>query len=934
MNLVSQFFNKFKWQIFVFFTLFVPLGTVTLFIPGGDFVIGLHSQSSIGAIAGAAYFAGLDWSRVISLGYYMGFGFTGLFFPLFLFDFSTATILLIVRSSNVALLSFCGVIVYNIMTGIFGIQNKKLAMIVSIAAACLPYNMQLTISMHNCNMQIFLDCVVLYLLLIMAKKRESQKASLGLSLLLGFIMCYGLLVHTRIIFVWGAVFCFLLGYFVINRKILVNIWAFLLSFLVFYFLSHSLIGYVESSLWSAGEEALLNSVDSIGWIFHRDALMYHLNLDGIIALSRLLIGQTYSIFAFTGGLGAILLVSFVFSLVCLVWKKHRAATQKIVLENKLLFFAILYTVLQLAAITFLTSYTSLWAITGPSPDIRWLVYHRYWVSAGVPVIFLSVTLLLKLDKHIARKLIIYSTIFLVVFNILFAYMVAPLLYGKTWFMGVYNPLLLFDVFSTDAVNSMHFLSMILVVAGITMAVFVFLKKQNFIIASAILLVFFVYNYSYVTARENVPHTQHNAVQYNHIITLFNSADIDEVNYPLVYARVGHIQPNIGNTALANLQFTIYHHSILPITHEPDYPQFIDPAAIPIYVTNNVAFDSSSWNMFFGGNHKVVDFGEDEYGTPVSNHQVLINTADTVLVAQIESAGYTLLPYDTLHLYVDSLRVHRVNTAEEPEFFLAPSNISLGVLLPAGEYELTLRGNDISVNLDGVSLTMPDGMTIADNVLTYSFTLDYSRTLEEFFSSDTAWGFVEYLLVNNIWYIDQLENMELRITERFPLRQLAAYELGTAIYFDEDNANYHGHILSGMPLQEEYGAWTQGHMAEFVFFLSDAQDSEQRIYDDLLFSFTAEPLVTPSYRAPEPGQPRLIAQRVEIEVNGEVLDVLNIIRHGTYEVRIPADLIADNNRLHIILRLPTATSPAALGIDPDDDRVLALFLEELRIFAIS
>ena len=925
-NFAMRFYQNYKWQIFIFFAIFIPLGAFRFFMPGL-----LHLViDEVGTMATAAYLAGYDWSRVVAVLSYYGFGFTFFFAPLFYFELSPNTILLVIRLVNAALIALSGVLAYNIMTNMFSINNRKLIIITSIAAVCLKTSVMWSHHVWNDAMLIFLNWLVLYLLLSMGKRVKSGQSNIIYTLLLSVILNYGILVHTRMLFIWGAVFLVILTHFIISKKMLVNLWMFVPSFVLLLMLSRYSIYYVQNAVWLASGDSLGNTIESLGNTFSIEWLLYVLNISSMIAFFRTMLGQIWTTFIFTHGLLPLLFVSFAFFLVSLSRKSTRLQAQKFLKENVLLFLATVFALSQIAANIFLLSYAMIGSIqdlvAGDGRNVRTLLADRYFSVSVGPAIIIAISFLYRINKSTAFKILAISTAFTIKVNILFAYLVAPYVYGVNNLSCMsfqrFVPLLLMRL--GDLFRPSHFLILSVFATVAPVVSFMLLSKRKFSLAVTMLLVFSVYTYSHTTIQFDINHARATISQYRHIVNWFGDVNISPGNHPHVYARS-------TSPLLTHIQFNLYRHSIVPIAREPGYPRFIDPAEIPIYVTNNVAPGSGSFNLFFGDNHKLVDLGEDEYGTPVNGHQVLINTADTALVAQIESAGYELSTFDTLHFDVDSLVFNRVNTEEELESFLAPSNIWLNAMLPAGAYELTIHGNDMSVELEDVLITMPDGITIADNELTYAFTLDYSRTLLEFFSVDAGWGFVEYLISNNIWYINQLEDMELRITERFPLRQLAAYEFGTAIYFDEYNANYHGHIMSGMPLQEESGAWTQGHVAEFVFFISDTSAYQQQ--PDLLFSFTAEPLVTPSNRVPEQGQPWLIAQRVEIEVNGEVLDVMHIIRHGTYEVRIPAELIADNNWLHIVLRLPTATSPAALDIDPDDDRVLALFLEEMR-FTVS
>jgi len=931
-NFARRFFHSYNWQILIFFVLFIPLGAFTFFIQGY-----IHPSASMELISmvGSALLAGLDWSAVIAGYFYTGFGSTLPLFPLFLFNLSPYDILVGMGLFNTALLAFCGVIAYNIMTGIFEIECKKITVFTSIAAACLYMNLWHSNMINNHTMMVFLDWSVLYLMLTMVKRLELGKSNILQSFLLSFLMCYGFLVHTRILFLWGAAIVFFIAYLICRKKLIINIWAFLPSFAVLFFLANIFVNYVQTTVYLvAAEEGLQNDVAWIGRVLtHFDYSLYLHTI--FIAFSSMIVAQVNNIITLSSGMVVIPVVALVLCFVCLIWKKTRLHTQLIIRENTPLFLATMYTAAHIAAIVLLMAWGYVPGIQATRTDVIAFVMN-YWAVALAPIVVLSVAILYKMEISLINKLLAISVVTIFSVGILFAYIVAPQIHagafmrpGPEW--TVYSPLTFWSWVFGEAFEptSANFLLMTVIAGSITLVLFLLVYKQKLHIAPMLLLAFFLYSYSFMTIRYHVPMSQSLAGEYLHIQNLFNNSEIDDEDFPL-YAYG-------SRRSLTNLQFNLYRHSVVPITREPGFPHFIDTSEVSMYITNNVGVDSVSWNMFFGSEHKLVDFSgfydkiNAENTVPFSNHQLLINSADTALVAQIEFAGYTLLPYDTIALDPDSLGMHSIVIENEASFFLAPRNISHHVILPAGEYELTLYGADLlgkSVNFP----EMPDGMTITNNSLTYSFTFDYSRTLSNFFSTDIGWGVVDYLVSNNIWFINQLDDMTLRLTERFSLHQTATYELGSAVYFDETNANYHAHVLGGLSVQEKSGVWTLGNVSEFVFFLPDTADGE-RLQGDLTFSFTVEPLVSSSttsiidYDNP---YEKLYMQKVEIAVNGELLDVMNIIRRGTYEVRIPSELITDDNRLHIVFRFPTATSPAALGIDIDDDRVLALFLEEMKI----
>jgi len=879
---VVKFYSLHKWRLLVYFAIFIPVGVFKFFMPSFS---GFGGSDEFSTIAGAAFVAGLDWSRVVSLTPYYGFGFSIFLFPVFLFDLSTFEIFLIMRIVTSALAALNGVIAYNITTRIFEVSNLKLAVVTSIAAACFGPNLIMTNAIFNDSMLIFLNWVILYILLSTAKRTETSKPGIAMSILLSAIMGYGLLVHHRVIFIWGAVFIFLLCYLAINRKIPILLRVFLPSFIVFFLLARFFENYVQSALWLAYARVLDNTADSLAWVFSRDAFLNRFSVSGLIAFIRMIIGETHTAFVRTAGLATLLFVALTFCLICLIYKKTRVHAQKIVKENKLLFMAITYTITQMAAIILLTAYSQTTNIQSVGADVRWLLYTRYWATAAAPVILLSVVLFCNIKKQLLGKLMFITGVFLVILNILFSYLVAPLLFGvATGSMSSYFSLT--GMSSLDTVNTpTRFLIATLVAGVATLLLYSFAYKRKLALTSMLVLAFFLYDYSYGTINHHIPISQRLNAEVMHVVALFNNAGITAEEHPYVYERP--IWANRGH-----VQFNLYRHRIIPIMLEDYYP-FVDTSKIPIYVTNSVAVGSDSFNMFFGKNHKLVDFSENEI-----SRQMLINADELDLISSIESAGYDLSAFDTLIFGTDTLlfcQLIRELAIALP--FLAPRNIQLGsqLHLPAGQYEVTITGRRLlGARFSAKHSAREQYIDIhdinrTDNMVTYSFTLESNERQ------------IEFLTTNYVLNSVEIENIRLHATERLPTNQISFAE---SILFDSRNRNFDRFYIRGLSDQERAGVWTSGHKTEFMFHVPDT-------LSDLVFAFTATSLGS---------------QRIELEANGMNLGFMEINVPGTYEVIIPSTLIQDS-RLHIAFILPTATSPRELGIG-EDSRVLALFFEEM------
>ena len=92
--------NKLKEKQFYFFTFFITFITRMLKI-GGSYPIRV-ALDDIGMLSGAAYFAGYDWSEVVSTTKYYGIGWYSLFAPVLRFVDSPTAIWLILIVANIA----------------------------------------------------------------------------------------------------------------------------------------------------------------------------------------------------------------------------------------------------------------------------------------------------------------------------------------------------------------------------------------------------------------------------------------------------------------------------------------------------------------------------------------------------------------------------------------------------------------------------------------------------------------------------------------------------------------------------------------------------------------------------------------------------------------------------------------------------------------
>ena len=110
-----------------------------------------------------------------------------------------------------------------------------------------------------------IEWLMVYLLLLMQRRKDSGKSTLVLTIIFSLVSVYAFTVHTRIIYVLGASFIFIVFYFILKRKFLVNVPAFVGIMGVGYILVQKLIKYVQLKIWLTNDpEKLKNSVSNLG----------------------------------------------------------------------------------------------------------------------------------------------------------------------------------------------------------------------------------------------------------------------------------------------------------------------------------------------------------------------------------------------------------------------------------------------------------------------------------------------------------------------------------------------------------------------------------------------------------------------------------------------------------------------------------------------
>jgi len=573
-----------RYELLIFLVILACKGCFNFLFPGLTMTGGTDEFVTI---SGAAMTSGYDWSALVSRTLFYGFGYTTLMAPLFSLGLSSSAIYVGMLFYNAVCLALCGVICYRILTKIFGLKNTLINVLIALTAGLFAPNLMETNFILNEGMLILLNWLALYLLLIMLKRAERGEKNTIHSILLSFVMCYGLLVHTRIMFIWGAIAVYVVLYSLINKKSLLNLLAFIPSFIIFFICARLLISYVQSILWRGADGVLNNSVESLGqnFVWLAGAFSY----SGMAAAFRNLAGQLYSVFVFTGGFAFILFAVFIVAIICFIIPKTRKRFLGFVRENKTLTLAFAYMAALLIAVILFVSAGSIPHTNWDFGFIntKWFLYTRYWAVCAAPAAMLVIVLFDRLRK--TRLIIVLAGILAIAVNAAFFYKVAPLFFGventRSSVFYQYHGLAFMQI--GDELTIPVFQTITLVAGIITALIYLCLLKRKYAVALTVFLVFSMYTFIYPTVGIYSDNSQRMNAQFSGVAEVFKNEKITPERYPVIYAYGLEVP-------LMNAQFNFYRFKIVPVDtaeNRDEYPVFLyvpdDGSEIQVFINDQV-----------------------------------------------------------------------------------------------------------------------------------------------------------------------------------------------------------------------------------------------------------------------------------------------------------------------------------------------------------
>lgn len=479
-------------------------------------------MDEFGTMAGAAYFAGWDWSNILmySSAYY-GFGYTMLMAPALSLVSDPLVSYHLMLFYNAVLLAVSSILAYRLLIKYYGVGKPWVAVIISLAGVCFFRALMSASSVDNESMLLFLIWVQLYLLTVMFANIDNRKKVTVYTLILSFVIAYSFLVHTRAIIFTGAVVVTIIGCFCCSKKWLVNLPVFILICVAGYFGTRHIITVFQENIFllsdinqSAAE--IDNTAESIfPHLLQLPNLLNSQTLPGVLAS---MCGRLFSIFAVTGGLSCVGICAAIRLLFVRKEKQIDAAKMSEIKDAKVSNEMQNLKNMRVGALFLLTSFLACWALISlgalkatenffvTGENAKWITYIRYHGILGGPLILLGLAYLYRFAKN-RKKILIHSAIVFGSVTVLFLCWLGFRFAGisATQDSGEYhNYLPLAFLGQGDVMTEYTFLIVGSISAAIFMVILYMLYKNKILQAALISLILSVYMVVYIMVIVAIP----------------------------------------------------------------------------------------------------------------------------------------------------------------------------------------------------------------------------------------------------------------------------------------------------------------------------------------------------------------------------------------------------------------------------------------------
>lgn len=531
--------KKYRYQICIFLILFFARIAVNQLF---DSLVNYSGADEVGTIASAAYFAGKDWSSIISYTLYYGWGYSLFMAPAFWITDSPRMLYQLLLAHNAVLLGLSAVICYNILSEFFNIKSKIGCAVISISCCCFYYNIINGNMIINENILSLLVWCILYLLLIMQRRYKEGKSNISFSILLGIILSYGLTIHMRVLFLYGGIVVVILTYYILERKSFIKLSVFGITCTAGWFVAQYFNSIIQEKLWRIGERAepLTNSIESLGKIIEN--FSYLATGKGILWYLYTILGQTFVMFSYTGGVMAVFcIITFVvaFRVLKSIGKRKEV--------NTYYYTTVMFIGSLIIATMLLISVASLPQVLRSleqAQGSKWLLYSRYWGIYCGMALMLTFVYFVKKSEQIKKILLTALAVFVVI-SAGFLILIAPVFNGtSTLTSGLFMlilPMMLKG--KTTTLSSMDFVVVAIFGLLCFAIICVFVYKKKHVIAALVMCALFIYIWGYKTINVDIEASRKSYERYEGISRTIEEYGLDKKNEKIYIDDTGIITSN-------------------------------------------------------------------------------------------------------------------------------------------------------------------------------------------------------------------------------------------------------------------------------------------------------------------------------------------------------------------------------------------------------
>lgn len=455
-------------------------------------------SDELATISGAAYFAGLDWSSVISNAGYYGSGFSALFAPVFWITDNPFVLYKLMLIGASVFQSLIAPISYHLMKKYFKIDKKLFLIPASLACSFMVVTR--TTIFYNEHMLIFISWLAAWLLCILTQTADRWKKR-GYTLLMMLLLGYSLTIHTRALTYWIAFAVVIVLYYWVYRKWLVSKIAFLAGGAGAYVLGQKFVELVQNGIWLAGDQAIRNQEINIP--IPTDIF----RLETWQAWISIIVGQLNTISAVTGGF----ILLCIIAAFCVIWQAVLKRKGNPLYVTVLVFFT-----LCCGATIAAQSFSWLGGVVGGIQDgfgtklygMKAVTYVRYFGPYAGPVFLCGLTYLMENRKQIRPCLkamaIAYGTI-----TVIWVCMILPYIKDSFTTMEVY---MAFAASKLKEADILKYAAGTIVPLAVFLLLLFLVKKKKWNLVPALLALVLMYQYAYGACYFDVAHAW-NSIKY-------------------------------------------------------------------------------------------------------------------------------------------------------------------------------------------------------------------------------------------------------------------------------------------------------------------------------------------------------------------------------------------------------------------------------------